>query len=197
MHSPYEPISSAIPYTCHRCLTSVPTQNPCSFSVDHSSSKAQNPQRALERAFRSNSAFPNEACAKLLEFISQSTFIGSNQLEPSIDSDEGQRLLKNIRDMSDCPPMAFQKSNLSIFALLVDINSRRCLICNSAKSSLDRAIGCVRSHLNHRPFVCGGEPAGCVRCKDYARSDMFESHTVNIPLTLLYPGPDVSSLRRM
>jgi len=168
-HASYQPTPNTISHSLHHYSTPmVPTQSHYP-PVDSSTSETPNRQELLARAFRPSSIFPSEACARLFGLITQSHFIKAHQLEPSIDSSEGQALLKNVWNLSDCPPMASQKSNLSIFALLVDLNARRCLICGSTKISLDRAIGCVRSHLDHRPFVCGGEPAGCARCKDYAR----------------------------
>jgi hypothetical protein len=169
VHASYQPISNTVSQPYHHCLTSASPTQPHYHPVESPSPKLPGRQELLSGAFRLPSNFPSEARARLLDLIIQASFIKAHQLEPSIDSSEGQVLLKNVWDLPDCPPMAFQKSNLSIFALLIDLNVRRCLICGSAKSSLDRAIGCVRSHLDHRPFVCGGEPAGCFRCRDYAR----------------------------
>ncbi|PVF93246.1 hypothetical protein CPB86DRAFT_715867, partial [Serendipita vermifera] len=52
----------------------------------------------------------------------------------------------------------------SIYYLFVDETEHRCLFCGSIKTSFTRAVNCVRSHLGHRPFQCGGESMGCSRC---------------------------------
>jgi hypothetical protein len=176
-HSTSNTVSVSHPY-CH-CPTLIQSHYP---SLHSSPFKPPSRPKLLAGAFRPSSTFPNEACARLLDLIIEAHFIKTHQLEPSIDSREGQALLRNVWNLPGCPPMAFQKSNLSIFALSVDLYGCRCLICGSAKTSLDRAIACVHSHFDHRPFVCGGGPVGCVRYKDYARSDSFEGHTVNMYL---------------
>jgi hypothetical protein len=127
--------------------------------------KPNKARECIQVAFGRYSPFPNEALAKLLPLIVGSSFISAHQLEPTIDSEEGQALLSEIVYFTDCPPRALQISNLSIFTLMVDFSSRKCLICGSSKTSIDRAVGCIRSHLDHRPFVCGGGGSiCCVRC---------------------------------
>jgi hypothetical protein len=165
----YQPTRTGLPLTRQYAPPSTSLNPPQTRSIDASSSKTPNHKQLLEASFRPHSSFPNTARRSLLDLITQASFLKTHQNEPSIDSADGQALLMNMWDLSDCPPMAFQKSSLSIFALLVDVDSRTCLICGSSKTSLDRAIGCVRSHLDHRPFVCGGASVGCSRCQDYTQ----------------------------
>ena len=119
-------------------------------------------------AFGPGSIFPNNALAKLLSLLAGSLFVSTHQPEPTIDSADGQALLSQIACIPDCPSTASQKTHISIYVLLLDIPKRKCLLCGSSKSSLDRAIGCVRSHLNHRPFVCGVQSACCTPCRERA-----------------------------
>ncbi|KAG8814981.1 hypothetical protein FRC19_001348 [Serendipita sp. 401] len=43
----------------------------------------------------------------------------------------------------------------------------KCCVCGELKSTSGRALGCVRSDLNHRPYVCQGSPMGCIKCPGY------------------------------
>jgi hypothetical protein len=122
-------------------------------------------RRLLEQAFGPHSIFPNAALTHFLGLINGSLFLWLNQMEPLIASDEGKELLKMVSYLPGFPPFVSLESKQSIYTLLVDIETRKCLICGSVKVSLERAVCCIRSHLDHRPFVCGGQPIGCLTCK--------------------------------
>ena len=123
----------------------------------------------IEAVFGTDSPFRNDALAALCRLIKGSNFILNHQLEPTISSADGQALISMISHLPGCPPMARDRSDQSIFTLLVDCQARRCLICRSTKTSKERAVCCIRSHFRHRPFVCRGEVAGCLSCKKLAR----------------------------
>jgi hypothetical protein len=134
------------------------------------SSKSVNTNReCIERAFQPGSKYSNEARAQLLGLIRGSGFLLMNNLEPSIDSDEGQELVRKVAYLSGYPSIPSQLSSSSIFTLLVEFRERRCLMCGYVRTTLERAIGCVRSHLDHRPFACGGLSSGCLTCRGDSR----------------------------
>ncbi|PVF91208.1 hypothetical protein CPB86DRAFT_390019, partial [Serendipita vermifera] len=55
-------------------------------------------------------------------------------------------------------------SDKSIYWLLIEEYGNTCRICGSGRGSQERAIACARSDIGHRPFVCSGEEAGCLKC---------------------------------
>jgi hypothetical protein len=109
--------------------------------------------------------FPNAALAKLCDVIIKSEFIRNHRLEPTIGSKEGRELLKQIEDMPGHPPMASQDPDDSIYVLFVSDPSNKCLICGKTKNS-PSMLGCVRRHLDHRPFRCAGKSGGCKSCPE-------------------------------
>jgi hypothetical protein len=115
-------------------------------------------------AFLPHSPFPNGALAHFLDLIKTSAFIWFNQFEPSINSEAGQDLLRTVSNHHGCPPIPDQHSGQSIYILMVDRSTKQCLMCGQTKSSLERAITCIRTHLGHKPFVCGGYSAKCLTC---------------------------------
>ncbi|KIM22612.1 hypothetical protein M408DRAFT_282907 [Serendipita vermifera MAFF 305830] len=132
-------------------------------------STAPFPHGNTATAFSSNSYFPNDALSQLYGLVKESPFILNNQPEPVLSSEEGQTLVRAVLHVPDCPEVAWQKSDRSIFTLFVDCKAYKCLICGHKKTSLERAVGCVRSHLRHRPFACPGEAFGCTSCKKRAK----------------------------
>jgi hypothetical protein len=114
--------------------------------------------------FLLHSGFPDSALAHLLDLIKASAFIWFNELEPSINSQAGQDLLRLISPYDECPPVPDRDSTHSIYILMVDRPKNKCLMCGQTKDSTQRAITCIRGHLDHRPFVCGGYSAGCLTC---------------------------------
>jgi hypothetical protein len=48
--------------------------------------------------------------------------------------------------------------------MFLEKGSNKCLFCGEYKSVLSRAVGCVRRHLEHRPFVCDG--LSCELCDE-------------------------------
>jgi hypothetical protein len=115
-------------------------------------------------AFLPSSPFPNSALAHFVDLIKASAFIWLNELEPFINSEAGQDLLRAVSDYHGCPPIPGRESNHSVYILMVDRLMKKCLMCGQTKGSLQRVITCIRGHLNHKPFVCGGDSAGCLTC---------------------------------
>jgi len=156
VNAPYSILRPQVPPTSLNSSFSGRNKRPCKRTVDQ--------RRFLQNAFGPRSIFPNEALARLLSLTSLSPFVLNHRLEPTVDSEEGQALIQNIRYLPDCPTTALQWSTLSIFTLFVNFQHRRCLLCGSKKTSLERAVGCVRSHLDHRPFICGIHSVRCASC---------------------------------
>lgn len=115
--------------------------------------------------FGRDSHFPNDALSELYRIIKVSSFVLNHQLEPVLSSEEGRTLVKAILYVPDCPNAAWEDSDRSVFTLFIDCKAYMCLICGRQKTSLERVIGCVRSHLGHRPFICPGAVVGCASCK--------------------------------
>jgi hypothetical protein len=111
--------------------------------------------KVLSEAFAEGSCHPNVALRSLLDCILHSTFIANQEPEPTLTDEYSVYVLAQIVILPQCPPVDF-----SLFTLFVDKSHHCCLMCNTHKSSLSRALGCVRSHLGHRPFWC----TGCQSC---------------------------------
>lgn len=99
----------------------------------------------------------------LLATFKNSVFISSQQMEPSIGSVEGQILLNAMSDFPGRRVNELHHPNQSIYAVLVG-DGKKCLLCDCFKSSFDRAVACIRTHLGHRPFMCGGASVDCEIC---------------------------------
>ena len=147
----------------------IASSTPVSFISLSPSNLSATHADPIQSAFRAGSDFQNDALAELCRLIKESYFVLRHETEPSISDDEGQALLSIISRLPGCPSIAMRHLDRSIYTLLVDRQARRCLICQNEKATVERAIGCIRSHFNHRPFVCRGEVAGCMSCKKYAR----------------------------
>ncbi|KIM30298.1 hypothetical protein M408DRAFT_296558 [Serendipita vermifera MAFF 305830] len=86
--------------------------------------------------------------------------------------------LEQITHLPQCPPIDFSNSKRSLFTLFVDEKLRCCLFCGSSKTTISRALGCVRSHLGHKPFRC----TGCQSCNpvngyaQFGTSAMLKDH---------------------
>jgi hypothetical protein len=106
----------------------------------------------------------------LVDRIKASVFHSEHQLEPTIGSKEGIALLDGITildaDMSRVCQHG-KTSGKSIYWLLVDHKTKVCRICGIRRGTEQRAIGCVRTDLGHRPFRCPGIDANCYRCGPY------------------------------
>jgi hypothetical protein len=124
---------------------------------------APHDQRATQ-AFTESSNHPNVALRKLLDCILHSTFIHDQACEPRITDDYSKYVLRQISDLIGCPRIDFSMSKQSLFTLFVGKSGLRpcCLICDKSRESIPRTLGCVRSHLQHKPFRC----EGCQSCNE-------------------------------
>jgi hypothetical protein len=99
-----------------------------------------------------------------ITLIQKSTFCLDNRLEPTVGSEEGTRLLSQSEGVKLY--LDSYSNWKSVYTVFVEEASNRCRICNSSKSAYVRAVACVRSHLDHRPFACSGIEGECRRCPD-------------------------------
>lgn len=110
----------------------------------------------------------------LLKFIQASPFYRNLKEEPHIGSSEANDILDQViehgGDLQDRP---FQSLGQSIYALFIDPQGPTCTFCQTPKTNLQRGIECVRSHLDHRPYECGGRTFGCRRCVSGTRRARF------------------------
>ena len=114
----------------------------------------------LAVAFTEHAYHPNPALRALLYEVRHSSFIFYDEREPYLADDYSICVLAAIVDLPGCPSIRLASLKRSLFTVFVDRSEYRCLFCGSRKTSLARALGCVRSHLCHRPFRC----TGCDSC---------------------------------
>ncbi|PVF92218.1 hypothetical protein CPB86DRAFT_226964 [Serendipita vermifera] len=103
---------------------------------------------------------------KLLEYILNTDWYRDNDPEPRLGSPEANDILFCLDIFHSASfPSSCIKTGRSLYALLTDPSLYKCLMCGSAKSSAQRAVECVRSHIRHKPFKCGGWSSGCGICR--------------------------------
>ncbi|CAG8675170.1 12719_t:CDS:2, partial [Acaulospora colombiana] len=106
------------------------------------------------------------AYRKLLAYILDADCYISHITEPRIGTAEGDRVLQYLEEVDGVQfPQHKLRADIPLSALLTDPNSRRCLLCGAIKTSAQRAIECVGSHLDYRPFGCTGFTGGCPTCR--------------------------------
>ncbi|KAG8834969.1 hypothetical protein FRC17_006065 [Serendipita sp. 399] len=123
-------------------------------------------ESVLLHAFTDQSPHPDPRRRSLLDAVMHSPFYHEHQHEPRLDAIDAEL----FAILWDFPSFVVAPSkNQSIFSLFVDPGRRECMICAKTHRTSDRALGCIRKHLGHRPFWCGGEKAGCTRCSTSRR----------------------------
>ncbi|KAG9031083.1 hypothetical protein FS842_004305, partial [Serendipita sp. 407] len=118
-------------------------------------------EKALADAFNDGSIRPDPDRRNLFETVLKSEFYSEQKLEPVLGTLDATIILSSAGTpalANDAPP------NVSIFVLFIDREENMCLICGKTCAALERLLGCVRRHFNHRPFSCGGGTEGCATC---------------------------------
>jgi len=123
---------------------------------------SQESNTILANAFTDASSAPNPALRKLLEEVLQSAFLRKQKVEPLLSEAAGRSMVAKLVGLEGYDQIFLRGGARSIYSLFVKKGTNRCLFCYSEKKALARAVGCVRSHLGHRPFVC----AGCGPCNE-------------------------------
>ncbi|KAG8835428.1 hypothetical protein FRC17_003327 [Serendipita sp. 399] len=115
----------------------------------------------LSRAFTDQSPHPDTTRRTLLDEILRSSFYLENEHEPQLSTLEADIILvmAGLDPLADC---VTRKG--SIYSLLINAVTMACLICDKTHGTTNRALGCVRKHLGHRPFVCKGMRDRCRNC---------------------------------
>lgn len=133
--------------------------------------RAQPKQNFLDALFTAESVRPNEYLRQCLNRIRVASFYLQGEHEPTQNTPDGLAILQTT------PPSSSRsaKSDPSIYRIFLD--GTLCLMCGEEKKSVPRAAGCVRKHLDHRPFRCRGQLDGCANCSngnEYVFHDYFE-----------------------
>jgi hypothetical protein len=118
----------------------------------------------LDNGFSATSRYPDPIHRRLLLAFRKSQPYLCDQLEPILGSQEAEWLLAQIETDSCKFIIGRDRAGKSILSVFIDTTSMSCLMCGKVKSSLKRALGCVRAHLGYRPFWCSGASVGCRTC---------------------------------
>ena len=136
----------------------------------------------LPKASTLDSSRLNPGLHKRLEKIRVAPFLCNGKSEPKLDEPAAKEILGVL--VPNSPRSG--KSSPSIYHIFIE--GKVCLICGEKRDSTTRAIRCVRKHLNHRPFQCGGQRDGCAKCgveNKYAsfpywtRDNAFHCHRID------------------
>jgi hypothetical protein len=79
-------------------------------------------------------------------------------------SEEGHQLFLQVEGLDFS--VGLKHRDKSIYHIFMEEETKRCRLCGVNKGSHIRAVSCVRSHINHRPFRCVGLKLGCRKCDD-------------------------------
>jgi hypothetical protein len=105
-------------------------------------------------------------CRRLLASILVSDYYLSDSPEPEFGINERPDIIRRLEQEEGVTfPQHRTKRGTPLSALLTDPGQSKCLICGNQKTSAQRALECVRSHLGYRPFHCGGSSQGCKKCR--------------------------------
>ena len=104
----------------------------------------------LQKAFTKDSYHPDSILRAQLDEVINSDYVRSDEHEPLTykchkDGNKHTSSSKKSKTAKTSSYIRFIKRPGSV-----------CLLCGSQKTSLSRALGCVRAHLDHRPFRCSG-----------------------------------------
>jgi hypothetical protein len=125
----------------------------------------------LQVIFSKDAIYPDSYLHSCLNRLLQSRFYLENDHEPTIGSYEGNLILGGIPTMLASSPLLMWRIGESIYIAFMNTAERRCLLCGSVKRSIPTALSCVRSHLNHKPFLCPGKSSGCKLCGEGRRCE--------------------------
>ncbi|PVF92212.1 hypothetical protein CPB86DRAFT_791367 [Serendipita vermifera] len=119
----------------------------------------------LQELINSPSSRLDVRCRRLLEYVLNQDFYKYDVEEPKLGTIEGTAILRHMDTVYGVSFSQGQiKTGRSLFTLLTGRSSYTCLICGTTKTAAQRAVDCVRAHLDHRPFQCTGFISGCRLC---------------------------------
>jgi hypothetical protein len=103
---------------------------------------------------------------KLLEWILDADCYKYHLPEPRLGTEEGDAIFRHLEETNDIQfPHHGSRQGVPLSSLLTDSARHQCLLCDSIKTTSQRAVECVGSHLDYRPFWCGGYTARCFTCR--------------------------------
>lgn len=143
-----------------------PVATPSSSTLVHRTSKShvrrsKLDKKFLETAFTADSHYHDTYLRGCLDRILAASFHLDGEHEPRLNSPDGATILGTLSPACLFPNL---KDSFSIYRILVHDKDFGCLMCGKKHTSVTRAVGCIRKHLDHRPFVCRGPDAGCQTC---------------------------------
>jgi hypothetical protein len=149
-------------------LNHVPTTPPYPLIRPKSRSR---PQRVRSHPFRTLN--PEKITfsldlgrQRLLEHILNTDWYRDDDPEPNLGTQEADNILFCMDVLHNVSfPSNHIKAGRSIYSIFTDLSRYKCLMCDSTKKSAQRAVECVRAHINHRPFRCSGWKSGCSICR--------------------------------
>jgi hypothetical protein len=167
--------SNSALYTALESLHTSPTDSSTStFSeTTHSSphniislSQAVKFDRIKLRAMCSETSSLSLMHRKLLAWILDADYYKYHLPEPRLGTEEGDAILQHLEKANGIQfPHHRIRRGSPLSSLLTDSARHQCLLCDSIKTTSQRAVECVGSHLDYRPFWCGGYTAGCFTCR--------------------------------
>ncbi|PVF92213.1 hypothetical protein CPB86DRAFT_226465 [Serendipita vermifera] len=116
-------------------------------------------------------------CQKLLEHIYSSDWFENDDPEPILGTARAEHILLCMRLLNNVtfsPDLI--KTGRSLYTLFTDPSLFKCLMCDSTKTTAQRALDCVRAHIEHRPFHCSGLKCGICRPGDEYVLFFFDPH---------------------
>jgi hypothetical protein len=122
---------------------------------------APHDQQAMD-AFTPGSSNPNEFLRGLLECFLHSIWMHNQHYEPQMMDDYSKYVLNQAANLNGRLHIDFNNPKKSLLTVFVGRSGSRpsCLICGKSKDTIPRALGCIRAHLQLKPFRC----EGCQAC---------------------------------
>ncbi|CCA77251.1 hypothetical protein PIIN_11231 [Serendipita indica DSM 11827] len=172
VHLDMYPPSNPVPTLPNACGASV--QRVSSLKARQQGQRHEIKPKMLDEAFTPRGFFPDPALRRLFELILSTQFYKDESLEPMLGTPEADAVLEQIRhvaphdprfapgDPSSADTTAAENADRdtqSIYVLFTEKN--HCLVCGKKMDQSGRALGHVRSDINHRPYHCT-----CDKCRN-------------------------------
>lgn len=173
VHSTTYPPPNPVPTLPNSVVGGASVQRVSSHKARQQGQRHEINQKLLDDAFTSRGFFPDPALRRLFELILCTQFYKDESLEPMLGTPEADALLEQIRlvaphdarfaprdpSTETTPAESADRDTQSIYMLFTENNE--CLICGKKTDRSGRALGHVRSDINHRPYHCT-----CDKCRN-------------------------------
>lgn len=144
----------------------TPTSSLVQRTVKHHPYRCKPEPDLLSAAFLPGSRHPDAYLRGCLNRVLEAAFYQNGDREPTMSSIESSTILGTL-NRRRC------RDNVSIYRIFVNEKGTNCLMCGKKSTSMTRLIGCVRKHLDHRPFICRGHDDDCETCPAGEESARF------------------------